>query len=146
MGSYYIAFIKTTYYPPTPLFQLALKWPAHGRIIRSLRYLHNLLLQELTCTIISTVPLWCILITSTSVYNSSVVASIDITAHHIAFSIHKSCVVTQPCVSALNQHRVWLLFLPRACMRKRGLVIGFVRLSSLLSVIKNFEKSLKRAI
>ena len=40
MGGYYIAFIKTTYYPPTPLFQLALKWPAHGRIIRTLRYMY----------------------------------------------------------------------------------------------------------
>ena len=33
VGRYYIAFTKTTYYPPTPLFQLALKRPAHGRII-----------------------------------------------------------------------------------------------------------------
>ena len=36
-GGYYIAFIKTTYYSPTPLFH-ALKWPALGRIIRTLRY------------------------------------------------------------------------------------------------------------
>ncbi len=42
MGEYYIAFIKTTYYPPTPLFQLALKWPAHGQIIRTLRYILSL--------------------------------------------------------------------------------------------------------
>ena len=34
VGGYYIAIIQTTYYPPTPLFHLALKWPTHGRIIR----------------------------------------------------------------------------------------------------------------
>ena len=38
VGGYYIAIIQTTYYPPTPLFHLALKWPAHGRIIRRIRY------------------------------------------------------------------------------------------------------------
>ena len=37
VGGYYITFIKTTYYRPTPLFQHALKWPAHGRIIGTLR-------------------------------------------------------------------------------------------------------------
>ena len=33
VGRYYIAFTKTTYYLPTPLFQLARKWPAHGQIV-----------------------------------------------------------------------------------------------------------------
>ena len=37
VGGYYITFIKTTYYQPT-IFQHALKWPAHGRIISTLRY------------------------------------------------------------------------------------------------------------
>ena len=38
VGGYYITFIKTAYYRPTPLFQHALKWSAHGRILSTLRY------------------------------------------------------------------------------------------------------------
>ena len=37
VGGYYIAIIQMMYYPPTPLFHLALKWTAHGRIIRRIR-------------------------------------------------------------------------------------------------------------
>ena len=39
VGGYYIAFTKTTYYLPPPFLQLALKWPAHGRIIRRIQYM-----------------------------------------------------------------------------------------------------------
>lgn len=35
VGGYYIAFTKTTYYLPTRLFQLALKWLAQWQIICS---------------------------------------------------------------------------------------------------------------